>query len=362
MMKNKIMTVLLLVGAVCGQNIQAMGGARNFAKKVFHSKIAGAALLLEGSILSVQYSSFKAEVEELKNGFRSNRLSQAAQQEIKDTFAQYGYKNVKIVDGEGLGVVKNGAEIYCMVGDCEVAALEPKKLQDFKLQDFKNYFNGYQTLSKQEVFGALKHEICHLDNSDCFYRNVAAATLNGSTALLCAKTMRVAGANKKIAVGGYVGLMCGFVYMRTQLAQFQETRADKFAASTSKEAELLVSCLKKIGLSHEHAIKSYCEEECIKIAKQAAQHIMVFINRFTHDHPWPSERIDYLEVIAAHKRIEEKKIRGKEGFLSKVGAFGKQQREELGKLFRDEVSVDAKKIQIDPIVVPFVSAGISKTI
>ncbi len=313
MMKNKIIIVLLLVSAGFGQDSQAMGGARNFAKKVFFSKTAAVAgALAVGNSVNFSIQNQK-NLGKIKNG--KITLSEKSQQEVKDFFAEHGYTKIEIRNSEvfmdspssptaAIAIVNDGDQLYCLVGPIERFVFDQK---DFCLELGAEsipmkYPDGIEPLTKDEVKIGIAHEVCHVKHSDILHRQLA-VPFAGPAVLLAGKAMRVAGASKKLVVAGGLGLLYSLGFAQKKMARFQEERADRYAATTPENAKLMISYFKKIALPDELKEMKECQDQ--GITEEHARLAVLIKNRLASDHPLPSERIAYLEEIAGVKKTEE---------------------------------------------------------
>lgn len=197
----------------------------------------------------------------------------------------------------GIGIASDGDQLYCFLSPYERSAFDKKDpcLDCGAISLSIEYPYGVAPLVEDEVKVMIGHELCHVKHSDVLYRQLA-LPFAGSATLLAGKAMRVAGASKKLAVTGAVGLLFTFLFAQKKMAQFQEERADRYAATTPEKAALAASYLKKMGLPGE--LKQMQEFRDQGASEEYIRWGMLIVNRFTSNHPLPSERIAYLEEIA----------------------------------------------------------------
>ncbi len=317
MMKNKIITVLLLVSAGFGQNAQAMGGARNFAKKVFFSKTAAVAGALAGVNGALQYKARQDLIQKIENA--ETLLSEESQKEVQTFFELHGYSPViKDYPGDCPAVFKNG-DYTCLLLDrrsrCVLDRLIfNKRLRLIFNEKMKIKYTLNETLEKKHILdGALCHEVDHLKHPDMVERQIEQSIV-GPTAILAGKIVRIAGGSKKLAVAAGIFSFYGLFLSIKQRAQQQEERCDRNAADTIEHAENLAFYLKETGLPEDKEVQSIVivTEFVSKLnwSEKNKEQVVAFASDFAwllQDHPRTSKRIAYLEKIAAQKRSEENK-------------------------------------------------------
>jgi hypothetical protein len=297
MMKNKIITVLLLASAGFGQDAQAMGRARNFAKRVFFSKTAAVAGVLAGTHGAFFYKQYQDQIEAIEN--LETTLSQKSQEEVKAFFKTHGYSPVIKDDDDRVGpaVAKKGDRSFLLL--------------DRRSRDILDGY-GDEILKKKHLLdGVLAHEVDHLKHSDIEERMIGLSMVV-PLAIIAGKMVRVAGGSKKLTVAtGIVGLY-SLLFAVKKRAQWQEERCDRNAADTIERAENLAFYFKEVGLSGEKEIHSDITKavSTSNLSEQKKERLVTFITNYIwmlQDHPRPSKRIAYLEEIAAQKKKEDQK-------------------------------------------------------
>jgi len=295
-MKNKIITVLLLASAGFGQDAQAMGAARSFAKRVFFSKTAAVAGVLAGTNGAFVYKKNQEIIQEIEKS--ETTLSQESQEEVKAFFKTHGYSPIiKDYDGACPSVARKGDRSFLLLD-----------------RRSRNILNGYgdEILKKKHLLdGVFPHEVDHLKHSDIEER-IIAASIAGPLVIIAGKMVRVAGGSKKLTVAtGIVGVY-SLAFGVKKLAQSHEERCDRNAADTIEHAENLAFYLKEVALSGEKEIHSAITKavSTSDLPEQKKERLVTFITNYIwmlQDHPRPSKRIADLEKIAAQKKEEEQK-------------------------------------------------------
>jgi len=293
-MKNKIIMVLLFAGAGFGQDAQAMGAARNFAKRVFFSKTAAVAGVLAGTNGAFVYKENQEIIQEIEKS--ETTLSEKAQEEVKAFFKTHGFC-IEIKDENAIFVVKNRDKSFLLLDRIS-----------------RDILDGYgdEILGKKHLLdGVFRHEVDHLKHSDGEERAIW-FSIASPLAIIAGKMVRVAGGSKKLTVAtGIVGAL-GLHLAVKKRTQLQEERCDRNAVDTIEHAENLVFYLKKRSLLYEKGFHSNITKSfsTLDLSEQNKERLVTFITNYfwmLQDHPRPSKRIAYLEEIAAQKKKEEQK-------------------------------------------------------
>jgi hypothetical protein len=297
MMKYKIKGVLLCVIAGFGQDTQAMGGARNFAGKVFRSKTAAVAGVLAGVNGAAFYGLFQDEMQNIENA--GTTLSQESQEEVKAFFKTHGYFPV-IKDCEGISprVAKKGDTSFLLLDKRSRDVLDENTLDE--------------VLEKKHILnGIAGHEVDHLKHPDVVERKIE-ESITAPAAIMAGKMVRVAGGSKKLMIATGIFSLYSILFLQKKRAQQQEERCDRNAADTLERAENLAFYFNELGLPLEkdlHAKISKNVQE-LDVSEQSKERVVTFLTDviwLLQDHPRPSKRIAYLEEIAAQKKKQEQK-------------------------------------------------------
>ncbi len=305
MMKNKIITALLLAAAGFGQGIQAMGGAKDFAKKVFFSKTAAVAgmvmlgagvnKLAEQHQDNVRYDTFESSLP------MYNRMK------VHAHFEKLGITNVKMVDrdsGVSLG-------IYQWLDRSVLFIPRDERLA---LQGMEND----KGLTKEEVLAMMEHEASHSRHRDSLKDCVSEVMIPG-VVIMAGKAVRVAGATKKMAVGTAALTWSAALLGEKWRSRQAEKRAD--LEVRSENAGYFASGLKKILPTVEEQLIKHVNvifleqgkplyadldpQEKRKIDKWIK--LLVFMSVFLAEHPPIEDRIAYSHERAIKFRKEKSK-------------------------------------------------------
>ena len=278
MMKNKIITVLLLASAGFGQDAQAMGGTRNFAKRVLFS---GTAAVATGAGL---FSHYKNQTEK-DEGLETLETAQCTlpfslEGKVKKMFKDVGIDAI-VKDFEGAGgpaVFQHKDKVFLVLPWTDRWALECGR---------GHYADGFVT--EADILSVIKHERSHAQHKDVQSREIAqCCVIPGG--LMAAKMARVAGKTKIGTV--VVGLATGILgkALAQQYSQYLENRADHEAIETWEDAENIAHYLEVVFLPS--------EKRCVMTLDR-------WFNIIFHTHPLSSERIAYLKERAYVLRTRE---------------------------------------------------------
>ena len=273
MMKNKIMTVLLLTGAGFCQGAQAMGGARNFAKRVLFSKTAIAAGTVAAVNGAIAYDRNEKRVRVLKTAPQTE-LPVRYQRKAREIFEQHGYF-ITILDAElggdaGLGVWRHKDEVFLFLSKNERAALSGGKV--WFLGELQDGIKA-RVFKEEHALAAIKHELFHVVCNDPLTKDVLTAG-TVPVSIMAGKMMRVAGRGKILACGAALGAYLGGLVIQQKYSQMAEIRCDRKACDNAKDAQLLAQ-----GLDFDEGDE---QEESI-------------LEKLLGSHPPVSERIKELE-------------------------------------------------------------------
>jgi hypothetical protein len=279
-MKNKFITVLLLAGAGFGQEVQAMGAAGDFAKRVFFSGTAAAAT---GAGL-FDHHRRQAVRDKALVAFEAAEctLSSPHEGKVKKIFKDVGV-DVIIKDNEGgPAVFQHKCKVFLMLSRADRSALECDRGYIFR-----NYADGFVT--GDNVVSALKHERVHVLHED-YKKDVAkCGVIPGG--LLVSKIVRVVGRSKKGALAaGLATVVLGKVLVQRH-NQYIEKRADYEGVEVWEDAENISHYLEVAFLSS--------EKKCTETFHDK------WFNKIFSSHPLPSERIACLKQRAYVLRTQE---------------------------------------------------------
>mgnify|MGYP000166705836 CR=1 FL=1 len=240
-MTIKIMlSVGLLVSAFL-PDLQAMGGARDFARNLFLSKtgaFAGAVGCINGAVFV--YRMDKAEEDLVKNCMDPH-LPLSVDKTIKDIFAQ---------DGIAVEILKssdNSMPVGVLHHQGKSMLILSKEVID-KLTDQPRFFEKLSyvlpdTITKDEIFASLEHEKSHLKDYDLEKRLLLQATYLPSV-ILGMKAARLWGRGKLVT--GAIGLTQMYLsgLFHHAFIRQQEKKCD-LSLTSSKHALALVSFFEK---------------------------------------------------------------------------------------------------------------------
>jgi hypothetical protein len=321
MMKNKIITILLLAGAGFGQDAQAMGRAGKFAKEVFRSKTAAVAgVVMLGVGAKSQFDEYQGRSALYK---MQSSLPVHIQSEVQRHFSSLGIPAIEMIDvpfARSLGVYQWFGTTILVIPRDERLALQGR------MND-----TGF---TKEEVLAIMEHEASHLRHRDSLKDRIFEMYVPG-TVIMAGEAIRVAGASKKIAAGSAVVMGTAAFLAEKWRSRQIEKRAD--CEVSPENAGHFASALKKalptvevqsIAIFNAARMKQgkplYGEldsEEKKKIDSiiQGA----VLIEAFTAEHPPVEERIAYSNERAvkfrkekAIKIVEELRELGKEALTA----------------------------------------------
>ena len=348
MMKNKIMTVLLLTAAGLGQDAMAMAGAaRKFAQsftRVKHSVAARAESFclkypkITEVVKSVPsacgiYTVARAVSEawlyyqekaayEYEKKHALTPIAPEVEKEILASFNKHGLfpKIDDMVDETGVQEFFDGTTKLC-IDNLDRCVLAHGTLDVC-------YGKGSATAEKKHVMALLSgHEVDHLLHHD--------SSVQGK------KNAELLKVIKSVSEDDALPLLHAFCKELRDIEKRADLNAAYNAAGKDAEPEILAQHVEDL-ICYLRFSDIFVDQRRLK-GKKPEDYALLY-------HPLVPVRVGYLTELAAE-------FRKKKTMASKVGTFAKQQRAELGKLFRGELPTPVKKIQIDPIKVSFVGAG-----
>gem|GEM_PF-2005515 len=314
MMKNKIITILLFAGAGFGQDAQAMGRARNFAKKVFFSKTAGIAT---GAGLFDHYRRqiVRDEVLEDLEATKCTLLS-SSEEKVKTMFKDVGVDVIIKDNQNGPAVFQHKDKVFLMLSYADRRALDHGRGYVWR-----NDADGWVT--EADVISCLKHERIHVLQRDYQKDNARCCVIPGG--LMAAKMAHVAGKAKiGVLAAGFAIATLGKVLVQRH-SQYIEKRADDEGVEVWEDAENIAHYIEVAFLPS--------EKKCT-----ATFHDRWF-NKIFSNHPLPSERIAYLKKRASVLRTQEM-----EQLVSDLDAMSSAANYDLGTMLQGDFGPFVKKI------------------
>ena len=262
------------------RDTQAMGGARDFAKRVLFSGTAAAAT---GAGLFDHYRRQVVRDKALA-AFEAAEctLPSPLEGKVKKIFKDVGV-DVIIKDNEcGPAVFQHKGKVFLILSRADRSALECDRGYIFR-----NYADGFVTGA--DVVSTLKHERVHILHED-YKKDVAKCSVIPGGIML-AKMARVAGRSKKGALAaGLATVVLGKVLVQRH-NQYIEKRADYEGVEVWEDAENIAHYLEVAFLPS--------EKKCTETFHDK------WFNKIFSSHPQPSERIAYLKERAYVLRAQE---------------------------------------------------------
>lgn len=299
--KIKVTASLFVLMAFVGHDVQAMGGARDFARKLFISKAGAAAGLLAINQAVDTCKSIQDTLDYYNQPELDVDLPEVMKKQIEDVFEKDGIDiSIKIDLAEKMcspaGVVSCGGKKFLMLSSDTVYRL---KKHGTLLERLKQYFLPGLFTSKDEIFAILEHEKSHLKNYDGEKSQLFFITYP-SLVILGMQATKVCTGSKIVA--GIIGLvqvsLAAPLYFA--MCRQQEKRCD-LSVSSSKAALDLAYFFNK-----QENLQKHFREIFLRSHPDLINPIIKIADNWFAMHPSNGERVAYLREHAENLKKQGK--------------------------------------------------------